>query len=243
MADDIWPSLYEYALAHQCTTCGAEPGSDCNAPRKKARVARANQLMERFGQPPVEHNSVRLLHATRSDAGSRHRTRDIGNAPDKEDRVPGRRYDSVDETPSRRSAATTGIYGTVAADPADVGRRDATLRYETEIVWTENFQRLDYVRETLDTSAGTRFRPLPWNGPGQRVGYSTLAADAPNNGSPGRFTRRIFWVKDSDRSAQPDGTYRTTAPTEAVDPRTVRPGVMGELTERAWGKPLHHNDQ
>jgi len=25
---------------------------------------------------------------------------------------------------------------------------------------------------------------------------------------------------------------------EAVDPRTVRPGAPGELTERAWGGPL-----
>ncbi|GHF56250.1 hypothetical protein GCM10010504_25520 [Streptomyces griseus] len=55
---------------------------------------------------------------------------------------------------------------------------------------------------------------------------------------PGRFIRRVFWVKEYDRSEQPDGTYGTAAPSEAVDPRTVAPGVWGELTERAWGGPL-----
>ncbi|MFI9190476.1 DUF6009 family protein [Streptomyces californicus] len=52
------------------------------------------------------------------------------------------------------------------------------------------------------------------------------------------FTRRVFWVKEHDRSEQPDGAYSSGAPSEAVDPRTVAPRVCGELTERAWGGPL-----
>ncbi|MFF3620344.1 DUF6009 family protein [Streptomyces sp. NPDC002467] len=73
---------------------------------------------------------------------------------------------------------------------------------------------------------------------GRRVGYSVLKSDAPSGDTPGRFVRRVFRVKDYDRSEQPDGTYKRSAPSEAVDPRTVAPGVWGELTERAWGSPL-----
>ncbi|WP_406261380.1 DUF6009 family protein [Streptomyces chartreusis] len=32
--------------------------------------------------------------------------------------------------------------------------------------------------------------------------------------------------------------YRSSVPAEAVDPRTVAPGVWGEVTERAWGAPM-----
>ncbi|MFI8398719.1 DUF6009 family protein [Streptomyces sp. NPDC085463] len=34
------------------------------------------------------------------------------------------------------------------------------------------------------------------------------------------------------------GKHKTSAPSEAVDPRTAAPGVLGELTERPWGGPL-----
>lgn len=117
--------------------------------------------------------------------------------------------------------------------------RPDPIRHEDGIVWTEDISRLDYVREVVDETAATRRRPLPWRGPGRRVGYSVLAADAPNNGMPGMFTRRIFWVNDHDRSEQPNGVYRTGTPSEGVDPRTVAPGVRGELTDRAWGAPRH----
>ncbi|MFE4423129.1 DUF6009 family protein [Streptomyces sp. NPDC056817] len=33
--------------------------------------------------------------------------------------------------------------------------------------------------------------------------------------------RGIFWVKEHDRSEQPNGVYKRSAPSEAVDPRTV----------------------
>ncbi|MFG2195772.1 DUF6009 family protein [Streptomyces sp. NPDC048639] len=112
------------------------------------------------------------------------------------------------------------------------------IKDEDGIVWTEDITPFDYVRETLVESAGTRRRPVPWDGPGRRVGYSVLKADASSGATPGMFKRRVFWVKDYDRSEQPDGTYKTGAPSEGVDPTTVAPGVWGELTDRAWGKPL-----
>ncbi|MFF9017268.1 DUF6009 family protein [Streptomyces sp. NPDC014870] len=113
----------------------------------------------------------------------------------------------------------------------------AALEHEEQIVWTEDVGDFDYVRQTVARLSTTRQKPVGWNGAGRRVGYSVLKSDAPS-GDTGRFVRRVFWVKAYDRSEQPDGTYKTSAPSEAVDPRTVAPGVLGELTERAWGGPL-----
>ncbi|MFF3787620.1 DUF6009 family protein [Streptomyces sp. NPDC001933] len=114
----------------------------------------------------------------------------------------------------------------------------AALEHEEQIVWTEDVGGFDYVRQTVARLSTTRQKPVAWHGTGRRVGYSVLKSDAPSGDTPGRFVRRVFWVKDYDRSEQPNGTYTTSAPGEAVDPRTVAPGVWGELTERAWGGPL-----
>ncbi|MFG2778218.1 DUF6009 family protein [Streptomyces prunicolor] len=119
----------------------------------------------------------------------------------------------------------------MSKDPADI-------QHEERIVWTEDIDGFDYVRESLTTEAGTRARPVPWRGSGRRVGYSVLKSDATSNDLTGKFTRRIFWVKARDRSERPNGVYKTAAPSEGVDPQTVAPGVWGEPTERAWGSPL-----
>lgn len=116
--------------------------------------------------------------------------------------------------------------------------RPEDITHEEEIVWTENIDSFDYVRETLVNDAATRRRPVSWRGQGRRVGYAVLKKDAPSPDAPGRFSRRLFWVKEHDRSELPDGVYSSGAPTEAVDPRTVAPRVPGELTERAWGGKL-----
>ncbi|MEU6662286.1 DUF6009 family protein [Streptomyces sp. NPDC046821] len=118
------------------------------------------------------------------------------------------------------------------------GEKRMALEHEDGIVWTEDAERMDYVRQSVDLFATTRRKPVAWNGSGRRVGYAVLNPDAPSGDEPGRFARRVFWVKNYDRSEQPKGTYRDHAPSEAVDPRTVAPGVWGELTERAWGSPL-----
>ncbi len=109
---------------------------------------------------------------------------------------------------------------------------------EDGIVWLEDPERFDYVRESR-TYCGTRHRRPPKHAldAGRMVGYSTLA---PNTralaGAPGCFERRVFWVKHYDRSEDPDGVYRTGVPAEGVDPRTVRPNELGDLTERAVGE-------
>lgn len=50
----------------------------------------------------------------------------------------------------------------------------------------------------------------------------------------GLWQRRVP-VPGNDRSA-PHGRYQDAAPLEAVDPRTVSPGIHGKLTDRARGR-------
>ncbi|MEE1780425.1 DUF6009 family protein [[Kitasatospora] papulosa] len=73
------------------------------------------------------------------------------------------------------------------------------IRHEDGIVWTEDISAFDYVRQTLDLFATTRRQPVAWTGTGRRVGYSVLKPDAPSGDTPGRFARRVFWVKGYDR--------------------------------------------
>ncbi|MFB7370330.1 DUF6009 family protein [Streptomyces sp. NPDC056222] len=84
-------------------------------------------------------------------------------------------------------------------------------------------------------SASARFQAWPGGTPSWLRRSEQDAPSAPD--APGAFARRVFWVKEHDRS-RPDGVYNSGALTEAVDPRTVAPGVWGELTEPAWGGEL-----
>lgn len=110
------------------------------------------------------------------------------------------------------------------------------LTHESDIVWEIDIDDIDYVREGFAT-AGTRSRPVPWSdhNEGKRVGYAVLTDTAPANG-PGRFERRVFFLKSHDRNEDPDGVYENMAPSEAVDPQTVAAGEPARLTKRAWGR-------
>ena len=117
---------------------------------------------------------------------------------------------------------------------------------EDAIVWVEDPERFDYVREWRIPTAQRR-NPITAKRlglDGRVVGYTTLRRDAPNAGQNGLFYRRIFWVKPYDRSENPDDVYKTGTPAEGVDPRTLAPGVEGQLTDRAWnGRRDHaHNE-
>ncbi len=91
------------------------------------------------------------------------------------------------------------------------------LSHEVAIVWEVDVQDLPFVRESW-AAPWTRQRPFRWPG---RVGYSILAPDAPNAGYPRLFHRRVFWLKPGDLER------RIGIPAEAVDPRTVGPGLTG----------------
>ncbi|MBB6038030.1 hypothetical protein [Phytomonospora endophytica] len=90
-----WPSLYDYAMANRCPDCEAEPGIRCT-------VERAPQLADAAWST--------VTHPARQDAGSRHHLRDVAAAPAEEDRVPGRRYDSLPRVTSP-SGGSTGAGG------------------------------------------------------------------------------------------------------------------------------------
>jgi hypothetical protein len=108
------------------------------------------------------------------------------------------------------------------------------LQHEVGIIWVEDITALDYVREDLWTWCASRQQRPPWDGhDGRMIGYGVLAADAPHNGYPGQFSRRVFWLNTHDRDS--GRMYLTGAPMEAVDPRTVAPGVPGVLTDHALG--------
>lgn len=111
------------------------------------------------------------------------------------------------------------------------------LADEESIIWLDDIASLDYVRQTIFLTRRRRGRPTGWR-MGRLVGYAELRSNAPNAGASYVFARRVFYLMAGDRDGEPEGTYRATAPMEAVDPRTVRPGATGELTERAWGGPL-----
>ena len=125
----------------------------------------------------------------------------------------------------------------MSINPYEQDRQDL-LKHEIQIVWEENPEDFDYVREIGGTYPHRR-RIKKWRGVGRRVGYSVVAPDAPNErgfrGGWLGFYRREFFLVDGDRDSDPDGCYGSYGcPCEGVDPRTVRPGVHGQQTERAW---------
>jgi hypothetical protein len=111
------------------------------------------------------------------------------------------------------------------------------LQYEMDIVWVKEIN-VDYVIQKI-AKAGTRQRSVPVKENDSnftRFGYAKLCADAPNTGKPYTFYRRVFYLRDWDRWKTPDGLYASSAPSAAVDPRTVSPGEIGRKTQRVWSQ-------
>jgi hypothetical protein len=103
----------------------------------------------------------------------------------------------------------------------------ADLRHETRIVWLRPLEALPrYVREAahvIPRRVGISRRRHQGV-----VGYAELSLAAPAV-LPGTFRRRVFTL------APHDPYVGGGCPCEAVDPRTVRPGVWGVKTARAIG--------
>jgi len=118
-----------------------------------------------------------------------------------------------------------------------VDKRDFPgIEDESEIKWLMDISNMDYVRQSMDIYCSRR-NTKPRHTSGTLVGYAILKPDTPTYENR-HYRRRFFWLKEHDRYYEPEGIYKTGAPTEAVDPRTVTPGVAGDLTERALGMPL-----
>jgi len=110
------------------------------------------------------------------------------------------------------------------------------ISHEAELVWLEDIDALDYVRQSLDRLPTRKAKP-PYHRDGRMIGYAILGPDAKASRASGTFRRRVFWLLPHDRDSEPDGLYAKSAPAEAVDPRTLQPRVKGYKTERSEGGP------
>ena len=115
------------------------------------------------------------------------------------------------------------------------------LKYETEIVWLEDPNKLNWVREAqvdfctregISDTDKPRFKYHTID-PNEDtiVGYANLHENTPpsfcdDDGTP-YFDRRIFTLRAYDRPSNPEYTWGTDCPIEAVDPLTVEPQTKG----------------
>jgi len=96
------------------------------------------------------------------------------------------------------------------------------LAYEKSIVWLEDIGSLQFVRTVQVRCAKSRRGPLRLQGGERVIGYSKLLADAPRDPHTDRYSRRLFYLKPCDIE-----TVSGPIPDNAIDPRTVLPGVGG----------------
>ncbi|WP_432021391.1 DUF6009 family protein [Streptomyces sp. 1222.5] len=110
--------------------------------------------------------------------------------------------------------------------------QDSQLTDEAEVVWLEDPENLDYVRQALDKVPTRKGKPR-YSRDGRLIGYTNLQPDAASDPDSGLFARRAFFLLPHDRDRQPHGPYSVGAPGEAVDPRTISPGKVGAKTPRS----------
>ncbi|MFJ2061240.1 DUF6009 family protein [Streptomyces sp. NPDC087908] len=106
------------------------------------------------------------------------------------------------------------------------------LTHEDNVVWLEDPEELDYVRQALDKTPRRRGKPR-YHRDGRMIGFVELSDAAEADPDSGLQKRRVFYLLPHDRDAEPDGLYRAGAPGEAVDPRTIQPGHVGSKTARS----------
>ncbi|MFI9019623.1 DUF6009 family protein [Streptomyces griseus] len=109
---------------------------------------------------------------------------------------------------------------------------DSDLADEENVVWLEDPERLDYVRQALDKTPRRRNKPR-YARDGRMIGYVELGGAAEADPDSGLYRRRVFFLLPHDRDSDPDGVYRQGAPGEAIDPRTIQPNHVGEKTPRS----------
>lgn len=111
---------------------------------------------------------------------------------------------------------------------------ESDLLHENTVVWLENPEHLDYVRQALDKTARRRGKPR-YARDGRMVGYTELDEHAEADPDSGLQLRRVFFLLPHDRDTDPNGVYHQGAPGEAIDPRTVEPRRVGAKTPRSQG--------
>ncbi len=113
---------------------------------------------------------------------------------------------------------------------------ESDLAREDDVVWLEDLETLDYVRQTLDKTRRRNTKP-PYLRDGRMVGYARLDDSAEPDPDSGLYRRRVFFLLPHDRDSLPQGLYKEGAPGEAVDPRTIEPKKPGTKTERSQRGP------
>ncbi|MDQ0605672.1 hypothetical protein QF037_010105 [Streptomyces canus] len=113
---------------------------------------------------------------------------------------------------------------------------ESDLTHEADVVWLEDPDNLDYVRQALDKTKRRNNKP-PYARDGRMVGYALLDVEAEPDPDSGLYKRRVFFLLPHDRDTLPDGLYREGAPGEAVDPRTIKPRKPGAKTPRSQRGP------
>lgn len=106
------------------------------------------------------------------------------------------------------------------------------IAYEKSVVWLEPIDGLDFVRVAVIPTARSRRGPLMVQGAGMVLGYTKLSDDAPRNPVTNLYTRRVFYLKESDSNLN-----MNQFPRGAVDPRTILPSLEGDpprLEERGY---------
>ncbi|MEP0874111.1 DUF6009 family protein, partial [Trichocoleus desertorum AS-A10] len=98
------------------------------------------------------------------------------------------------------------------------------IEAESEIVWLQDITHIDYVREETWSTAEP-YCPPPKTYGQTVVGYSVLKPGIKTE--RGVYTRRLFTLRPHDRFYDPRGIYQKSFPMEAVDPKTVQPGIRG----------------
>ncbi|GAA2469447.1 DUF6009 family protein [Streptomyces mauvecolor] len=113
---------------------------------------------------------------------------------------------------------------------------ESDLRHEAALVWLEDPENLDYVRQALDKLARRRGKPR-YERDDRVVGYTELDQHAEADPDSGLYRCRVFFLLPHDRDTEPNGVYNVGAPGEAIDPRTLQPRRVGEKTPRSQRGP------
>ena len=101
-------------------------------------------------------------------------------------------------------------------------QRENPLAFEKSIVWLRPLETLDFVRVAMIRNAKSRRGPLLCSTDVTILGYSKLTVDAPFDPQTKAYTRRLFYLTDSDFELN-----MNQFPKGAIDPQTIQPGDAG----------------
>ena len=105
-------------------------------------------------------------------------------------------------------------------------RRENPLAFEKSIVWLCPLETLDFVRVATIRNAKSRRGPLLCTAGVTILGYSKLTPDAPCHPQTRAYTRRLFYLMESDFELN-----MNQFPAGSLDPQTILPGVAGSAPD------------